>query len=90
MSWETSNKNTCNGKKTFASFREANEFENRVHKRGSVIRAKGKKIEKLHAYKCLSCQQIHLGHPARRSRPRLYGTPRREAYRRSDKRLYLP
>lgn len=90
MSWETSNKNTCGGKKVFHSWKAAQTHENMVKTKGSSLRKQGKKIEHLHPYKCLNCGQFHLGHPAPRSHPRLSDSRQREAYRRSDKRLYLP
>lgn len=57
--FEKTNVKNCSTKLVFNSFAEANGFNKRSrrHLRGN------KKVEKLHAYKCLVCQQWHLGHP---------------------------
>lgn len=62
------NKRDCVNKKSFPSYRKAAEFNNSLHKRGSVLSAKGKKFERLHVYKCASCRQFHIGHPPRTGR----------------------
>lgn len=69
--YKRANQVDCGGKKSFASRRLAGEFNNRIKKRGSVIRAKGKKIEKLHVYQCNNCRQFHIGHGVRKPIRRL-------------------
>lgn len=63
--YEHSNRKDCGGKKSFPSYREAAEFNNRMKRRGSVFVAKGKKIERMHPYKCKNCEHYHIGHEAR-------------------------
>lgn len=65
--WDKSNNRSCDGKRTFNSYREAQEWNNRL-KRGSGIKHSSKRIEKLHSYKCTRCQLFHLGHAPRRRR----------------------
>lgn len=55
-----SNKRNCGSKKAFSSFREAAEFNKPIRRRHI-----GKKIEKLHIYRCKHCDQFHLGHEPR-------------------------
>lgn len=70
--YKKANKIDCGGKKSFTSRRLAGEFNNRMRRRGSVIRAKGKKIEKrLHVYQCKNCGQFHIGHGVRKPIRRL-------------------
>lgn len=63
--WKDSNDNFCDTKKVFYTWKQAQTFNNSVFKRGSSIRAKGKKIERLHVYQCKKCQHFHIGHGAR-------------------------
>lgn len=69
--WERSNNDSCSRKKSFPSYKLAAEFNNRQFKRGSVIRAKGKKIEKMHPYRCKKCNLYHIGHDIRNRQNRL-------------------
>ena len=69
--YEKSNVTTCIGKKAFPSYKLASEFNNRAFTRGSALRNKGKKIERLHPYKCKKCGQFHLGHAIRTRQRRL-------------------
>lgn len=61
MAWELSNQANCDSKKTFLTWKQAQTHNNRMF-RNSSVRAKGKKIEKLHVYKCKKCGLFHLGH----------------------------
>lgn len=63
--WEKTNSENCDGKKAFSSYRLAAEWNNHVRKRGSALRYRKKKLEKLHVYKCRKCQQFHIGHAVR-------------------------
>ena len=64
MSWEESNEISCEGKKTFLTWKQATKHNHSIIKYSSV-RAKGKKIDKLHVYKCTKCHLFHLGHQQR-------------------------
>lgn len=66
--WESSNYESCPGKKTFLTWKQATTHNHMMSRRGSSVRAKGKKIDKLHVYKCKSCTYFHIGHAARRKR----------------------
>jgi len=57
-----SNTQSCGGKRSYGSQREAAEGDRRN------LRAVKNKREKLEAYRCLSCRQWHLGHPARKNK----------------------
>lgn len=88
--YKFANSSDCPGKKTFPSYRLAAEFNNRQRSRGGVFVAKGKKVEKMHPYRCKSCNQFHIGH-AIRTRPqrlhlqqRHHGKYRREGFRKSE------
>jgi hypothetical protein len=76
--WQQKNQVDCGNKKSFPSFRLASDFNNRQHRRGSVLLAKGKKIEKMHVYKCKNCNEFHIGH-ATRNRQRLLRPQSRHA-----------
>jgi len=78
--WGKSNHYSCDGKRTFNSYREAQEWNN--HTKHSGLRHSGKRIEKLHSYKCTRCQLFHLGHAPRRRRM--------GGLRMSDRRSSLP
>ncbi len=67
--WKTSNQDSCPGKKTFPSYKLASEFNHSMKKRGSVVRAKGKHIERLQVYRCKNCHQFHIGHAIRTRKP---------------------
>lgn len=69
--YSLSNTQTCGGKKSFPSYKLAAEFNNKIFSRGSAIRNKGKKIERLHPYKCKVCGNFHLGHEVRTRHIRL-------------------
>lgn len=78
--WEANNRRDCGNKKAFPSYRLASEFNHRQSKRGGVFAAKGKKLEKLHVYRCTNCGDYHIGHATRHRRsggrllpPRQYG-----------------
>lgn len=64
--YKKSNIDTCPGKKAYPSRRLATQHMHMIRSRGSRLRAKGKKIEKLEVYVCTNCNQYHLGHPPRR------------------------
>lgn len=66
MSWQSSNSFTCGGKKKFDTWKQAQTHNNMMRKEGSALRHKGRKIEKLHPYRCRKCGFIHLGHEPRR------------------------
>lgn len=66
MSWKQSNAMTCGGKKKFDTWKQAQTHNHMVKSEGSSLRHHGRKIEKLHPYKCKKCGYIHLGHPTRR------------------------
>ena len=57
------NRRDCGGKIAFASFRDAQQFNNRP-----LTHYGSQKREKLHSYKCMSCGQWHLGHEFRKER----------------------
>lgn len=61
------NMRDCGNKKAYPSYRAACEMNNSLRRRGSAISHQGKKLEKLHAYKCANCRQYHLGHPPRKN-----------------------
>lgn len=69
--WKKSNSKTCDGKKTFPSYRLAAEFNNRQRRPGSAFRSNGKELEKMHVYCCKRCHQYHIGHDVRNRRDRL-------------------
>lgn len=69
--WKNSNQLTCNGKLSFPSYRKAAEYNHHIHKRGSAARAKGKKLEKMHPYRCKRCNNYHIGHDIRNRQARL-------------------
>lgn len=66
--WQENNQRDCPNKKTFPSYRLASEFNHRQSGRGGVFAAKGKKLEKLHVYRCTRCRQFHIGHATRHRR----------------------
>lgn len=57
--FDKTNLKNCKTKLVFSSFAEASGFNKRSKRR---LRG-SKKAEKLHVYKCLVCQQWHIGHP---------------------------
>lgn len=59
-----SNEESCHGKKVFLTWKQATTHNNMILRRGS-LKAKGKKLEKLHVYKCKECKFFHLGHAIR-------------------------
>lgn len=68
--YKQSNEQNCGSKKAFPSYRSAAEFNNALHSRGSALVNKGKKVEKLEVYRCISCKLFHIGHPPRGTRTR--------------------
>ncbi len=62
----------CGGKKAYTTQRDASEASKRH------LRAIRGRYEKLHAYKCLTCKQWHLGHPPRKAG---YGTRKKDTVR---------
>lgn len=76
--WEFSNRYNCNGKRSYETWKQAQTANNHVLKNGSTLKAKGKKIERLHVYKCKNCGYFHIGHAPRRVHPRLRPYSRRE------------
>ena len=93
--WEKSNQEKCSGKKAFLTWKQATTENNRITKH-SGLRAKGRKIERLHVYKCTNCGLFHLGHAARRRRegksfrPRLSELHPSGDYRKKDKPSFAP
>lgn len=69
--WQASNDITCGEKKVFLTWGQAAQFARQVRGKGSALRAKGKKLERLAPYRCLRCQKFHLGHPLAEQPPRL-------------------
>lgn len=65
MSWAQSNEYSCDGKKVFLTWKQAQTHNNKMFRKGSPIRVMGKKLEKMHVYKCEKCQKFHIGHSAR-------------------------
>lgn len=65
-SWDKSNEATCFGKKIFNNYGAALSYDRRMHKRGSPMIAQGRRLERLHPYRCLKCGKYHLGHPSRK------------------------
>lgn len=65
--WRNNHK-TCEGKRSFPSFRMASEYNNRSRTRYFPRVKKGKKIEKLHVYRCKNCNEFHIGHARRKRR----------------------
>lgn len=63
--YANSNNRDCGNKRSFPSFRLASEFNNDMRKRNSIVAHKGKKIEKMHVYRCRNCNEYHIGHPPR-------------------------
>lgn len=68
MTWEKSNNASCPGKKTFLTWKQATTHNHMISKPGSSVRAKGKKIDRLHVYKCSKCGLIHIGHAHRKKK----------------------
>lgn len=66
MSFDSANDISCGGKKVFLTWKQAQTHNHLMRRRGSPVKAKGIKIEKLHVYKCKSCKYFHLGHPPRK------------------------
>ena len=66
IDWEYSNELSCDGKRIFLTWKQAQTHNNKMSKPGSVLRAKGKKIEKMHVYQCKKCHLYHIGHDVRR------------------------
>lgn len=66
--WQENNSKDCSSKKTFPSYRLASAFNKSQSRRGGIFVAKGKKIEKLHVYRCKNCLDYHIGHATRHRR----------------------
>lgn len=64
--FDKSNRGSCDGKKVFLTWKQAQTYHNHITGRGSPLLAKGKKLEKLHAYRCNSCGKFHVGHSPRK------------------------
>lgn len=64
--WLKSNKFSCEGKLSFTNYYKAEEYNKRQQSRNAAVAKKGKRIEKLHVYKCEQCGRFHIGHAARR------------------------
>lgn len=56
-----SNAQSCVGKKTFLTWKQAVSHQHKL-KKGGALKRTGKRIEPLHPYQCLGCGGIHLGH----------------------------
>lgn len=87
MSWELSNEYSCDGKKVFLTWKQAQTHNHKMGRRGSPIRANGKKIEKMHVYQCKKCKKYHIGHASRgrqRQSPYSRQATRSQASRRSE------
>lgn len=67
-----SNSHSCGDKRAYPTKGDAK------HAQMRHLRALKNKYEKLAAYKCLSCKQWHLGHPARKVG---YGTRKKDTVR---------
>lgn len=67
MSWELSNESSCEGKKVFLTWKQAQTHNNKLFKKGSPVRVKGKKLEKMHVYQCVKCTKYHIGHAKRKT-----------------------
>lgn len=65
MSFDVSNEESCGGKKVFTTWKQAQTHNHQMF-RGSSLKAKGKKLDKLHVYKCKKCLHFHLGHAPRK------------------------
>lgn len=68
IDWDASNNASCGGKKIFLTWKQATTHNHMMSRRGSSVRAKGKKIDRLHVYRCNTCRYFHLGHAARQKR----------------------
>jgi len=95
MLWEHSNQVSCPGKKAFLTWKQAATHNNRMLRPGSALKAKGKKVEKLHVYKCVKCKLLHIGHEPRRLHPRLSQKPQQvspqtEVFRMSGRQSSAP
>lgn len=77
MSWELSNEESCGGKKVFLTWKQAQTHNNKMFRRGSPLIAKGRKIEKMHVYRCKKCGHYHIGHAKRKFRPPVSRPPQR-------------
>ena len=86
MTYEESNERSCDGKKIFLTWKQATTYNHRMHRRGSPIRAKGGKLDKLHVYRCLKCKYFHLGHETHHTKHQL--RRQTEVYRKSDKQSF--
>lgn len=64
--WKKTNLITCKGKNIFYTWKQAQTATNYPFKKRARLRSIGKKIERLHPYKCEACGNFHVGHPSRR------------------------